>query len=273
MARAVEQIERDIAALEEAVSAIAAELKSAYARYLKILGQAVRQHLILATYQLCTQGYPEPFLGLSFSQRQQLQQAIRKSGQNTADELLTLLETTEEEDEEEEELEITDLEIDNEEEENISYSHPSNPQRLAQWQQNLEEEIADSLKSVSREANLLLQQTGIVPNKLTPPLLEAAATASEASTEMVTGTPNILNLLVEAENPEQPEDPDVTQIIAINLRLTEIEFADVSVRTSRNQIRNIEAKARSLSKEYQKKQQERVVAEAEAAWRASWFDD
>lgn len=272
MARAVEQIEREIAVLEEAVSAIAAELKSAYARYLKTLGQAVRQHLILATYQLCTQGYPKPFIELSFSQRQQLQQAIRKLGQNTANELLTLLETTEEEEEEEEELEITDLEID-ENEEDISYPHPSNPQRLAQWQQNLEEEIADSLKTVSREANLLLQQTGIVPNKLTPPLLEAAATASEASAEMVTGPPNILNLLVEAENPEQPEDSDVTQIIAINLRLTEIEFADVSVRTFRNQIRNIEAKARSLSKEYQKKQQERVVAEAEAAWRASWFDD
>lgn len=85
MARAVEQIEQDIAALEEVVSAIAVELRSAYASYLKALGQAMRQQLILASYHLCTQGYPKAFLGLSFSQRQQLQQAIRKLGQQAAE--------------------------------------------------------------------------------------------------------------------------------------------------------------------------------------------
>ncbi len=88
----VEQIERDIAALEAAVKVIAAELLSIYKSYLTTLGQAVRQQLILASYHLCTQGYPEPFLRLSFSARQQLQQAIRKLGQNAMlDHLLAYL--------------------------------------------------------------------------------------------------------------------------------------------------------------------------------------
>ncbi|MDP5338264.1 MAG: hypothetical protein NWQ28_06775, partial [Nodularia sp. (in: cyanobacteria)] len=77
MARAIELIERDIAALQEAIRAIAAELHNAYASYLTTLGQAVRKQLILASYHLCTQGYPENFLKLSLNQRQKLQQGIR----------------------------------------------------------------------------------------------------------------------------------------------------------------------------------------------------
>ncbi len=83
MARAIEQIEREIAGLEKAISAIAVELQSAYAKYLTTLGQAVRKQLILASYYLCTQGYPENFLSFSLNQRQQLQHAIRKLGQQT----------------------------------------------------------------------------------------------------------------------------------------------------------------------------------------------
>ncbi len=85
------------------------------------------------------------------------------------------------------------------------------------------------------------------------------------------GPPNLLNLLIETENNQESES-SITHIIAINLRLAEIEFADATVRAGRNQIRNLEVRARSLFREYLKKQRERAVAEAEAAWRASWFD-
>jgi hypothetical protein len=299
MARAVEQIERDIAALEEAVSAIAVELRSAYASYLKALGQAMRQQLILASYHLCTQGYPKAFLGLSFSQRQQLQQAIRKLGQQAAEQLLAYINTEESKAVEEGLIEIPVgiQAIQNnpfvQESEEIldvttgitgsaitptttpqnSDSYVSSPEQLAQWQQNLEAAIAYTLKTLSLETNSLLQQAGILPQKLPAPLLEAAATASEASAEVMTGPPNLLNLLIEAENPEEPEDSTVTQIIAIHLRLAEIEFADVTVRAARNQIRNLEVRVSSLRREYQNKQRERIVAEAEAAWRTSWFDE
>lgn len=272
----VEQIERDIAALEETVSAIAAELQTAYTSYLTTLGQAVQQQLTLASYHLCTQGYPEPFLSLSFSQRQQLQQAIRKLSQNAANQLIAYI-RIEKKDTSQEIQEIKDKRQEKDLSPHLSLSSSlsssSNPMVLAQRQQNLEQEIANTLKMVSRETNRLLQQAGILPKALPAPVLEAAVNASEASGEAIAGPPNLLNLLIETENNQEPEDSTVTHIIAINLRLSEIEFADATVRAGRNQIRSLEGRARSLLREYRKKQQERTFAEAEAAWRASWFDD
>jgi len=58
--------------------------------------------------------------------------------------------------------------------------HAYNPMELAQWQQNLEQAITNTLKTVSRETNHLLQQVEILPNKLPAPL-EAAVNSSEAS--------------------------------------------------------------------------------------------
>ncbi len=282
MARAIEQIERDLAALSEAVSVIAAELRSAYTTYLEALGQATRQQLILASYQVCTQGYAKQFLSLSFSQRQQLQQAIRKLGQNATAQLLALLkpETNEVGSEE---LKVKIQEIEDKSQENSSspsaHRNPlleirsSNPIKLAQWQQNVEEAIAHTLKTLSLETNLLLQQSGILPQKLPAPLLEAATAASETAGDVTSGPPNLLELLIETENNLESPDPSVTQLIAIQLRLAEIEFTDANVRSARNQIRQMEARLNSLGREYQKKQRERIVAEAEAAWRSSWFDD
>lgn len=261
MARAVERIERDIAVLEEAIGAVAVELGNVYASYLTALSQAVRQHLVLASYNLCTQGYPENFLRLSFNQRQQLQQSIRKLGQQATDQLVAIHSQQEKDPEAGEDGEIE-----------LDSPHPSNPRALAEWQQNLETAIALTLKTVSRDANRLLQQAAILPKKLPEPLLEAAAKV-EASAEGVAGPPNLLNLLVETESAEQPEDATITQIIAIHLRLSEIEFADVQVRAARNQIRNLLLKVNSLGQEYQKRQREWTIAQAEAAWRTSWSED
>lgn len=97
MARAIERIERDIQALEEAIRAIAKELHNAYANYLTTLGKTVQQQLNQATYHLCTQGYPESFLSLSLNQRQQLQQSVRKFGQQTAEQLQALMKSEQQE--------------------------------------------------------------------------------------------------------------------------------------------------------------------------------
>lgn len=258
MARSVEQIERDIAALEEVCRAIAKELDSAYTSYLTELGQAIRQQLILASYHLCTQGYPEHFLSLSFSQREQLQQAIRKLGKQASDQLIAYTKSKETEDRSQ----------------NSSPPSSSNPMKLAQWQQNLEMAIASTLKTVSSDTNCLLQQAGILPKKLPlSPLLEAAVNSLENSAEATAGPPNLLNLLIETENQDESKDSTVTHIIAIYLRLSEVEFTDVRVRAGRNQIRNLLLQLNKLGQEYHKKQRERAVAEAEAAWRASWLEE
>ncbi|MEH2274589.1 MAG: hypothetical protein V7K40_07200 [Nostoc sp.] len=286
MARAIERIEQDIAALKEAIRAIATELQSAYASYLNTLGLAVRKQLILASYHLCTQGYPENFLHLSLNQRQQLQQAIRKLGQVASEQLLTCIKSEEVGEDGTDETDGTH-EGDGQDE-GVTSSSPvilgtstpepltldtSNPIELAKWQHNLEEVTQEILKKLSHDANLLLQKAGVLPKKLPEPILAAAAAAaSEASAEVMPGPPNLLNLVIEIENEQQSEDSEMTQIMAINLRLGEIEFADVTLSSERRQIRSILVQINKLGREYQKKHRERAIAEAEAAWRASWFE-
>jgi hypothetical protein len=289
MARAIELIERDIAALQVAIREIAAQLHNAYASYLNTLGQALGKQLILATYHLCTQGYPENFLKLSLNQRQKLQQGIRNLGKEAAELLLSYVE-----DQPESENQPEQLEAENQPEHlestltyllsdssaapvvnsvlKIFSPDVSNPIEVAKWQQNLENLIQEVLKNVSRDANVLLQKAGILSQKLPEPVLEAAAAVSEASAEVMPGPANLLNLVVEISNEQDPEDSKLTQIMAINLRLGEIEFADTTVSSGRRQIRQILGELNKLGRDYQKKQRERSIAEAESAWRASWFE-
>lgn len=275
MARAIEQIERDIATISVSVGAIAAELASAYTNYLTTLGQATRAQLILASYQICTQRYPKQFLSLSVSQRQKLQQAIRKLSKNAAEQLINQLKSkvdvesaldSLEENQESKTTENYELQITN-----YDPTCFSNPIELLVWQQTQESSIAYTLKTLSLETNLLLQQAGILPQKLPSPLLEAATTAPEST--HAAEAPNLMNLVIETENSSDSEESSMMQLVAIQLRLSEIEFADANLRAARNQIRSLESRINLLVREYQKKQRERIIAEAEAAWRSGWFDE
>jgi hypothetical protein len=275
MARAIERIERDIAGIKEAIRAIAVELQNAYASYLTTLGLAVRKQLILASYHLCTQGYPENFLNLSLNQRQQLQQAIRNLGQVAGEKLLACIQNEEvgvDEGDEEVTSSLSSGLLDTSNSQAFT-ADTSNPIELVKWQQNLEEVTQEILKKLSHDANVLIQKSGVLPKKLPEPILAAAAAAaSEASAEVMPGPPNLLSLVIEIENEQQSEDSGLTQVMAINLRLGEIEFADVALSSERRQIRSILVQLNKLGREYQKKHRERAIAEAEAAWRASWFE-
>jgi hypothetical protein len=302
MARAIERIEQDLAALEEATTLLRAELDKTYSQYLQLLGQAVRRQLVLATYQVCTQGYPQAFLSLSFNQRQKLQQSIQQTGKKAQEQLLSHLEASKKVTKEEvtdshepasqpeltsneppqdvtsEPLSIVEpipgnLEAEAPETSGITNPELTKPEQLAQWQEQLEEAIAQTLETLSLNTNRLLQQTGIIPSKLPAAVLEAATKADNSTESVTVGSPNLLNLLMETESEDDSEDSTLTRIIAINLRLSEIEFADPTLNAGRNQIRNLSAKRNTLHREYHKKQRERSVAQAEAAWRASWFED
>jgi hypothetical protein len=284
----VERIEQDLAALEEAIALLKVDFQSTYEQYLKLLGQAVRQQLILASYQICTQGYPESFLGLSFSQKQNLQQAVRTLGKQVQDKLLSYLEPSSP-------LPEADAEtLDEVEVEKDSLAEPfavmvseelltrtdddvkqplSQPEQLLEWQEQVEKGITQTLQTLSLDTNRLLQKNGIIPGKLPPAVLEAAVQV-DGSTESAAGSPNLLNLLMEAENEQgDKEDSTLMRIVAINLRLLEIEFADPTLSAGRNQIRKLSARVSSFQREYHKKQRERAVAQAEAAWRSSWFEE
>lgn len=305
MARAIERIEQDIAALEEATDLLQGELNSAYSKYLTILGQAVQQQMVLASYQICTHGYPESFLSLSFNQRQQLQQELRKLGKQVREQLVNQLEGLKQLAETDQELSksieptpeppSTNLEfseetlpeflsepVDNPDETTTSPTPPKPPkqpkipptkiEQMMQWLEQLEEAIAQTLQTTSLDTNRLLQKSGIIPEKLPPAILEAA-TKAEASSDAPAGSPNLLNLLMETPSEDEEEDSTLLRVVAVNLRLSEIEFADPTLMASRNQIRSLLARVSKFKQEYRKKQRERAVAQAEAAWRASWYED
>ncbi len=148
----------------------------------------------------------------------------------------------------------------------------TNPDDLFQWQKQIERAINKTLESLSREANRYLQQVRILPDKLPAKVLEMAM-KTEENGSAISGSPNLLNLLIETDNNEQSQDSTITKITAICLRLSEIEFSDPTLNAERNKIRNLLGKIGKLREQYQKKQRECAVAQAEAAWRSSWFDD
>ena len=294
-----ERIEQDLAGLEEALAALTLEFHNTYEGYLTALGQAVRQQLILAGYHLCTQAVPESFLKLSFDGRQKMQQSVRRLAAASEQKLRSLTTESEAEAEIEEEIEeaieedeIEEDEIEEEIEGNnefsaINYLFPAtndqlpianSPESLARWQNSIEKSIAHNIKLLSRDTNRLLQQSGILPSQLPEPVLEAASRA-ESSGDSVAGPPNLLNIVIETDSSSAPRNlaetshPKPLRITAIKLRLSEIEFADAGSSTWRQQIRNLSAKLNSLGRDYQKKQREMAVVEAESAWRSSWFED
>jgi hypothetical protein len=401
MARAIERIERDIAELSATIEKIADELDNAYQNYLTMLGQSVGQQLTMAVFHLCTQGYPEKFLNLSPNQRQQLQQGIRKLGQQTINRLLGISDNPEDaeteansifdsrffdsglvdsglidgddifppkgkvirivevnsngegddwseiasqiekvlrqegnlekvlqqpgniqldddnddedddDDDEEEDNNNDELETEKQEDKksinqigitgeetseiesdtSIKIPQPlpkkrlggispripkkpttSNPLELLVWQKNVERAVSLIVKLTSKQGNDLLQESGILPKKLPEPILDLAAATSDIG-EASSGPPNVLNLVVEVDGEGKSSPSRLKQVMAVNLRLGEIEFADTLLSANRQQIRNIVGKLSKQAREYQKKQRERSIAEAEAVWRSTWSDD
>ncbi len=284
-----ERVEQELAALSEAIAALNAELGGTYEGYLTALGQAVRQQLILACYHVCTQAVPESFLKLSFDGRQKMQQSVRLLAAASQEKLRSLVSRADPEAEIDEEAEIdAEAEIDEETElaaidyqlqaRNYPLPIANSPESLARWQDNIERAIANIMKQLSRDTNRLLQQSGILPRQLPEAVLDAASVA-ESSGDSLAGPPNLLSLIIETDRSSESENPAETaatpalHVTAIKLRLSEIEFADANTSAWRQQIRNLSVRLNSIGRDYQKKQRELAVVEAESAWRSSWFED
>jgi hypothetical protein len=299
-----ERIRREIAGVEEASANLAIEFNNTYSSYLTALGQATKKQLILACYYICTQAYPENLIKLSFNQRQKMQQGLRQFARANAEKLQLLLKLEQKETDETDEPEGWEEEtLENQEDaeretrrkfanlntENIKQHHPQSPEYIIHWQENIEKGIIKTIKNLSRDSNRCLQNSGILPKQLPAPILEAAAN-TDNSGDAIAGPPNLLNLIIETVESEDSEEdlenlavnlarlgggpsPNALHITAINLRLSEIEFADVGLTTWRQQIRNLSVRLNTLRREYHKKQREHSIVEAESAWRASWFED
>lgn len=287
MAGSLERIDRDVAALEEAIATIAAEFDRAYSSYRQVLGQAARQQLILVCFYICTQAYPESFLALSFSQRERLQQGIRQVAdwgkqQLQAIELGSAMSAPSVDTQNDDPAMANGIVAHESAESESVLSLPTPlepltrddspatpPEQVMSWQRQMEMEIAQILQALSSQTNHLLQQSGILPDLLPSPLLEA--TKAEGF-ESVGSVPNLLNFTIETANPDQPDRPTVTQLVAISLRLAEIELSDANCSAWRTQIRQLSHRLHSLAQQYDRKRKEQATAQAESAWRSSWFE-
>ncbi|MBE9080078.1 hypothetical protein IQ241_22765 [Romeria aff. gracilis LEGE 07310] len=92
MVKARSQIQRRLEQLQQQTATMADDFDQLHRDYLKVLAEASQQQLVLAAYHLCTQVYPDKFVALSLSQREQLQQAIRKLGAELLHQFLERLE-------------------------------------------------------------------------------------------------------------------------------------------------------------------------------------
>lgn len=264
MVKPLKQIEQEIEKLEKEIANLAEELQKVYGRYIALLGESLQRQLVLASYQVCTQAYPEAFLSLSVEQRQNLQQGIQQITKKNKANLVSLQEFP------------SQSSPSSEEQDNTSQSElvvlpKLLPDQLVLWSAFLEKGILELLKDTSQKTNRLLLEKGILQKNIPTKVLEAAVEAEEVDSPG-SGPPNIINLLVEVEAEESEIEGIPTPITAINLRLSEIEFAHPPLNTERNNIRNLNTKLQKIRKQYKKKQQLKAIAEAESAWRSSWFE-
>jgi len=167
----------------------------------------------------------------------------------------------------------------------------NNPEDLRQWCHIVEQGIQFMLDTLSQDCNASLQAIGVINPNLPTKILEMALRAEDNGINIGrSGMPNILNLMVEArqerpsseseeeneageDNEEETEQSQVMKIVAVHLRLSEIEFADPQLNYSRQQLKQLDEQMDKLCKHYRSLKQSLLRAEAEAAWRASWIEN
>ncbi len=334
MTRPIQQIKQDLETLQQNIVESATQLRQFYSEYLQVLSQSVKKQLMLASYQLCTQIYPDLFLQLSFSQRQELQQKLRAITQEVGDVLenisnieqtnpsaaeteLNLLaemiknlpltklsnqkiatnqeqnqQSHEENSEEAESLpeiviagdesniqELTEHlenlateELDVDKSQELDFS---NPDHLVIWQKRIEKNLRQFLTDISCKTNKLLQEYHIIPHNLPSKVIDMAIQAHDVAgnAQKPNTSPNIINLVVETEKEPKVKKNKTAPISLLCLHLSEIEFIETAVSIQRNKIRSFLKKVELLRRQYKAKNREYAIAQAQAAWRAGWYED
>ena len=289
MAKAIQQIEKELEALEEQVSAIAQNLEKLYQEYVEILGTTLQQQLIFSVYQICTHEYPQAFLELSLSQQQAFQKKMRELGKEAQEhlklggEVLQSIAWEESEEEEnsdsEEETEETNFNPNSIKE--LLNNQPSepeenSPENVIAWLNLQAEAITMILENVSSNANEILRQAGILPQEFPKEMLDAAV-RSEGAGSISNRAPGVLHLMLELErknnSKKSDEDNEVIQLAIVRLRAAELEFSAPNLNRKRREIRTLEQQLHQLDEQYQKLEQERAIAQAELAWNSSWHQD
>jgi hypothetical protein len=319
MGKTVAHLTETMQALEVRSRELGAKLYQAYGDYLNAVGHALGQQMIMASYFVCTESYPDRFLNLGHHQRQILQDTLRAAGKQITPDLLAVLRDpaspdalkqpesdrpfpppiqAEEAASLEEELKAllsmdTLLDLP----QAMKPAPKNDVERLGIWQQTLERDIQRVIRQVSQQTNQVLQKFDILPQQIPAPVLEAAAMAEGGESNR---NPHVVKLTLEAVDPrdvladleereereeregkepkrrrkrDRPTPTAVLSIVAVQLRLSELEFKDSTVMGHRNRLRESLEKMRSIGQEYQRLDQECTIVKAQDAWRATWFNE
>jgi hypothetical protein len=244
MVAPLEQLRQDIIRLETKTAEIASELRNCLGSYCDVLRTSVQRQLILASFHLCTQTYPEEFLRLSFSDRGQLQTQLQQLGVQLANELTLACQLL--------------LSVD-------ADDRVTPDVLLEQWE-SIEDKIVDTLRLYSRKVNEQFQTHGILQIASLGKLLEVAAKAEESG-RSITNPPLLLKALMDTK---ESEDLLPEPLVALYLQLSDLEFSDPELMKWRQKLRPLIQSLMQTHQFYAQKQEELLVAEATAAWRSSW---
>lgn len=196
------RIDKDIQNIQQAIADAISRIDIIHIEYSQAIATAVQQQILLTVFKFCTQKCPDAFLALSLSERQNLQEALRK----TIESLCNQMQKT---------LEECDLD-----------SRTN--------QENLDTLLSNLLNESMETLNQLL-----VEHKVLSP-----------------------------EDNQTQDDKNAK----MSVRLAEIEFTDRQVMSHRGELRVLSARLAHLHNELEKKYQQKMIAEAELAWRAAWVE-
>ncbi|NJM95520.1 MAG: hypothetical protein HC792_04550 [Acaryochloridaceae cyanobacterium CSU_5_19] len=257
----IRKIQQEIDKINQDTTDIVLKAQDIYQRYLSLLGASVSRQLILSSYHLCTQTYPAAFLQLPLHQQQFLQQEL----QNHSQQLQTALEHILDQLDPLLPAQAIDSQTINSQ---TVDSQALEPQAILMVLQNIEQAIFVALRDQSAATNELLQKNNIIPTMAIDLLFEVAAKAAEHG-RSITTTPHLITALMD-DATEAQSDARHGPVVAIFLQLSDLEFMDTAVMQQRHQIRQLWQQLKALHEIFTQKQQEKIVAEATAAWRASW---
>ena len=289
------KLQQDLKNIEKEVANLAERMREKYRIYLDLLGGSLYKQAIGAVYYICTRYYGGEFLALSHSNRQKLQEEIKALGQEAKASLQQLGEQSFDRGsfsgvgfskspaETKNTPDFLKLFLDKPE--NLAANGEiNNPDILLHCCRVLEKNCIEILNHLSKQINQQLQKAYILPPHLPSQIIDMAIQAGEEG-QSLGGGHNMLNILLEAKNPDSEEQKDeddgddhdflsgkVTKVTAIHLRMAELEFADARLSVERNQIRSLWEQLNRLGEQYHRIRKEYTIAQAEAAWRSSWYD-
>ncbi|UJB67769.1 hypothetical protein HRE53_13920 [Acaryochloris sp. 'Moss Beach'] len=243
----ITQIQQSLDQLAQKTVELTQKVHEQYGQYLALLGPAVSQKLVQASYHLCTQVNPDSFLKLSLNQQQTLQQEVQRLGTQLQEALKAVTQPLAE----------------------LTQEESVDPEHLSNLLQDMEQAILDALRQISQQANECLQEYDIVNISSMDLLFDIASKAAEQG-RPITSAPHLIKALMDDQNDDSSEDSS-DPVVAIFLQLSDLEFTDIEVMNERHQLRQLWQQLKTIRESFHKKQREKTVAEATAAWRASWF--